>query len=51
MEHFVTQRKVEHYRAMIKNATDLERRGVFERLLLEEKIKLGKIEEDPSRKK
>jgi hypothetical protein len=27
MEHFVIQRKVEHYRAMIKNATDLERRG------------------------
>jgi hypothetical protein len=24
MEHFVIQRKVEHYRAMIKNATDLE---------------------------
>ena len=46
MEHFVIQRKVEHYRAMIKNATDLERRGVFERLLLEEEIKLRKIEED-----
>ena len=46
MEHFVIQRKVEHYRTMIKIATDLERRGVFERLLLEEEIKLRKIEED-----
>ena len=47
MEHFVIQRKVEHYRTMIKIATDLERRGVFERLLLEEEIlssgKLNKI--------
>jgi hypothetical protein len=35
MERRVIQRNIEHYRAMIKNATDLERRGVFKRLLLE----------------
>ena len=46
MEHFVIQRKVEHYRAMIKNATDLERRGVFERLLLDEEAKLKQYDKD-----
>jgi len=50
MEHFVIQRKVERYRAMIKIATDLERRGVFERLLPEEEIKLRKIEEDRAKR-
>ena len=50
MEYFVIQRKVEHYRAMIKIATDLERRGVFERLLLEEEIKLRKIGEDRAKR-
>jgi len=50
MEHFVVQRKAEHYRAMIKIATDLERRGVFERLLLEEEVKLRKIEEDGAKR-
>ena len=46
MEHFVIQRKVEHYRAMIKNATDLERRGVFKRLLLDEEAKLKQYDKD-----
>jgi len=50
MEHFVIQRKVEHYRAMIKNATDLERRGVFKKLLREEEAKLKKYEEDHKKK-
>ena len=31
---------------MIKNATDLERRGVFKRLLRDEEAKLKKYEED-----
>jgi hypothetical protein len=35
---------------MIKIATDLERRGVFERLLLEEEIELRKIEEDRAKR-
>ena len=46
MEHFVIQRKVEHYRAMIKIATDLERRGVFKRLLLDEEAKLKQYDKD-----
>jgi len=50
MERRVIQRKVEHYRAMVKNATDLERRGVFKRSLLEEEIKLRKIEEDHAKR-
>ena len=50
MERRVIQRNIEHYRAKIKNATDLERRGVFKRLLLEEEIKLRKIEEDRAKR-
>ncbi len=50
MGHFIIQRQVEHYRTMIKIATDLERRGVFERLLLEQEIKSRKIEEDRAKR-
>ena len=50
MEHFVIQRKVEHYRAMIKIATDLERRGVFKKLLRDEEAKLKKYEEDDAKR-
>ncbi len=50
MERRVIQRNIEHYLAKIKNATDLERRGVFKRLLREEEIKLGKIEEDRTKR-
>ncbi len=46
MERFVGRQNIEHYRAMIKNATDLERRGVFKRLLRDEEAKLKKYEED-----
>jgi hypothetical protein len=46
MERFVIQQNIEHYRAMLKNATDLERRGVIEKLLLDEEAKLKKYEED-----
>ena len=46
MERFVGRQNIEHYRAMIKNATDLERRGVFKKLLRDEEAKLKKYEED-----
>ncbi|MGO9681494.1 MAG: hypothetical protein ACLPTZ_02570 [Beijerinckiaceae bacterium] len=46
VERFVGRQNIEHYRAMIKNATDLERRGVFKRLLRDEEAKLKKYEED-----
>jgi hypothetical protein len=46
VERFVGRRNIEHYRAMIKNATDLERRGVFKKLLRDEEAKLKKYEED-----
>ena len=42
MERFVIQQNIEHYRAMLKITTDLERRGVIEKLLLEEEAKLRK---------
>jgi hypothetical protein len=29
MERFVIRQNIEHYRAMLKIVTDLERRGVF----------------------
>ena len=50
MERFVIQQNIAHYRAMLKNATDLERREVFERLLREEEAKLKKYEEDHKKK-
>ncbi len=46
MERFVGRQNIEHYRTMIKNATDLERRGVFKKLLRDEEAKLKKYEED-----
>ena len=39
MERFVGRQNIEHYRTMIKNATDLERRGVFKKLLRDEEAK------------
>jgi hypothetical protein len=50
MERFVIRQNIEHYRAMLKIVTDLERRGVIERLLLEEEAKLKKYDEDHKRK-
>jgi len=37
---------IEHYRAMLKVTTDLERRRVMEKLLREEEAKLKKYDED-----
>ena len=46
MERFVIRQNIEHYRALWEVTTDLERRGVIERLLLEEEAKLKKYDED-----
>ena len=46
MEGFVIRQNVEHYRAMLKVTTDLEQRGVIEKLLCEEEAKLKKYDED-----
>ena len=42
MERFVIRQNIEHYQAMLKIVTDLERRSVIERLVLEEEAN-GKI--------
>jgi hypothetical protein len=46
LERFVIQENIEHYRAMLKITTDLERREVIEKLLLEEVAKLIKYDDD-----
>jgi len=46
MERFVIRQNIEHYRELRDITTDLERRGVIERLLLEEEAKLKKYDED-----
>jgi hypothetical protein len=46
----VIRQNIEHYQAMLKIVTDLERRGVIERLLLEEEAKLKKYDEDHKKK-
>ena len=51
MERFVIRQNVEHYRSLLDITTDLERRGVIERLLLEEEAKLKKCDEDHKKKK
>jgi hypothetical protein len=50
LERFVIQQNIEHYRAMLKITTDLERRGVIEKLLLEEEAKLRKYDDDHKKK-
>jgi len=50
MEPFVMRQNIEHYRAMLKIATDLERRGVIETLLLKEEAKLKKYDEEHKEK-
>ena len=50
MERFIIRQNIEHYQAMLKIATDLERRGVIERLLLEEETELKKYDEDHKKK-
>jgi hypothetical protein len=46
LERFVIQENIEHYRAMLKICTDLERRAVIEKMLLEEEAKLKKYDLD-----
>ncbi len=50
MERFVIKQNIEHYRAMFKITTDLERRAVFEKLLREEEAKLKKYDDDHKNK-
>ncbi len=50
MERFVIKQNIEHYRALLEITTDLERRGVFEKLLLEEEADLKKYDEDHKKK-
>ena len=50
MERFVIRQNIEHYRALWEITTDLERRGVIERLLLEEEAKLKKYDGDHTKK-
>ena len=50
MERFIIRQNIEHYRALWEITTDLERRGIIERLLLEEEAKLKKYDEDHKKK-
>ncbi len=46
MERFVIKQNIEHYRALLDITTDLERRGVFEKLLREEEARVKKYDDD-----
>ena len=46
MERFVIRQNIKHFRAMLKQTTDPERRRTLEKLLLEEETKLKKNDED-----
>jgi hypothetical protein len=46
--HFVIQQ--ERYRALLKITTDLERRGVIKKLLIEEEAKLKKYDDEHKKK-
>ena len=50
MEHFVIKQSIEHYQEMLKITTDLERRAVIEKLLLEEEAKLKKYDNEHKKK-
>jgi hypothetical protein len=50
VERFVIKQNIEHYPAMLKITTDLERRAVFEKLLREEEAKLRKYNDDHKKK-
>ena len=50
MQRFVIQQNIEHYRALLKTTTDLERREVIEKLLLEEEAKLKKYDDEHNKK-
>lgn len=46
MERFVDRRNIEHFRAMLTIAVDLDKRKVLGELLLDAEAKLKKDEED-----
>jgi hypothetical protein len=46
VEGYVARQNIEHYRAMLKNITDPEKRRMIEKLILEEEAKLKKYDED-----
>jgi hypothetical protein len=50
VERFISHQNIEHYRAMLKTATDPEQRRVIEKLLFEEEAKLKKYEEEHKKK-
>jgi len=50
LERSVIQQNIEHYREMLKISTDLERRGVFEKLLLDQEAKLKQYDKDHTAK-
>jgi hypothetical protein len=49
VERFVGRQNIEHYRAMLKIATDPDQRRVLEKFLLEAQAKLKKDEEGHQR--
>jgi hypothetical protein len=50
LNRFVIQQNVEHYRALREITTDLEQRGMIDKLLLEEEAKLKKYDDDRKKK-
>jgi hypothetical protein len=50
VEGYVARQNIEHYRAILKNTTDPEKRRLLEKLLLEEEAKLKKYDEDHKKK-
>jgi hypothetical protein len=50
VQRFVIQQNIEHYRALLKITTDLERLAVIEKLLLEEEAKLKKYDDEHKKK-
>jgi len=50
LNRFVIQENIEHYRALREITTDLEQRGMIDKLLLEEEAKLKKYDDDRKKK-
>lgn len=46
LERSVIQQNIEHYREMLKISTDVEQRGLFEKLLFDEEAKLKQYDKD-----
>ena len=51
MERFVHRQNVEHYREMLKSATDPAQRDKIKKLLAEEEAALHKAEEEYKKRK